>query len=170
MILDMTLEHRLLMNPRTERNIIKRISRGDLKAFEMLFREYYEPLCRHALKLLNDADEAEEVVQDLFYALWEKRLQLRIETSVNAYLYSAVHNRCMKVLRHKTVESKFKEQYNFIGYLDDVYEVAYVEEHYGLKKLGTSKTHGLKLISTSRIVDENCFSWACVPVFETEIV
>lgn len=99
------------MNQRIEKNILRRIGKGDLKAFEMLFREYYEPLCRHALKFLQDPDEAEEIVQDLFYGLWEKRFQLRIETSANSYLYAAVHNKCMKVLRHKTVESKFRAHY-----------------------------------------------------------
>jgi len=35
--------------------------------------------------------------------------------------------------------TKFKKQYDFIGYLDDVYNVAYVEQHYGLNKLGKSE-------------------------------
>ena len=99
------------MNQRTEKHIIRRIGKGDLKAFELLFREYYEPLCRHALKLLQDPDEAEEIVQDLFYALWEKRAQLQIETSANAYLYAAVHNKCMKAVRHRKVESKYRSHY-----------------------------------------------------------
>lgn len=99
------------MNQRAEKNTMRSISRGDLKAFEMLFRKYYEPLCRYALRFLHDPDGAEEVVQDLFYALWEKRDQIRIETSVKSYLYAAVHNRCMKVLRHKAVESNFRTDY-----------------------------------------------------------
>lgn len=99
------------MNQRTEMNMVRKIARGDLKAFETLFRDYYEPLCRHALGILHDPDEAEEVVQDLFYAIWEKRVQLRIETSVNSYLYAAVHNRCLKVIRHKAVKADFRAYY-----------------------------------------------------------
>lgn len=121
----MAVEHPKDMNQRTEKNIIRRIVKGDLKAFEMLFREYYEPLCRHALKFLHDPDDAEEVVQDLFYALWERRFQLHIETSANSYLYTAVHNRCLKVLRHKNVESKFRTDYLASGsgtdaFIDDI--------------------------------------------------
>ena len=48
------------------------ISLGNLKAYEMLFRQYYQMLCSYSLKFVSDPDVAEEIVQDLFYTLWEK--------------------------------------------------------------------------------------------------
>ncbi len=59
--------------------------------------------------LSNDADTAEEIVQDLFYKLWEKRAELQINTSVKSYLFSAVHNRCLKFIEHRNVENKVQE-------------------------------------------------------------
>ncbi len=90
---------------------IKQISLGNLQAFERLFRQYYQVLCGYALKFLGDPDTAEEIVQDLFYTLWEKRMELQINTSVKSYLFSAVHNRCLKFIEHRSVEKKYRNYY-----------------------------------------------------------
>jgi RNA polymerase sigma-70 factor (ECF subfamily) len=94
-----------------ENDPINKISLGDLKAFESLFREYYQLLCAYALKFVLDSDTAEEIVQDLFYKLWEKRQELHINSSVKSYLYSAVHNRCLKFLEHRAVETRYRNYY-----------------------------------------------------------
>ena len=54
---------------------------------------------------------AEEIVQDLFYTLWEKRMELQINTSVKSYLFSAVHNRCLKFIEHRNVKQKYRSYY-----------------------------------------------------------
>jgi RNA polymerase sigma-70 factor (ECF subfamily) len=87
------------------------ISLGNLQAFEKLFREYYQMLCRYAVRLVDDADTAEEIIQDLFYTLWEKRTELKINTSVKSYLFSAAHNRCLKFIQHHAVEQKYRNYF-----------------------------------------------------------
>lgn len=96
---------------KSEKNKITQLYKGDLTTFETLFRSHYEMLCTYALKFVQDPDTAEEIVQDLFYTLWRKRIQLRIEISLKSYLYAAVHNRCLKYLRHRKVESSYREYY-----------------------------------------------------------
>ena len=78
-----------------------------IKEFEQLFKEYYTKLCYFALKYMNDNEEAEEVVQDVFYKLWEKRKIISIKTSVNAYLYIAVRNKCLQKINHQKVKEKY---------------------------------------------------------------
>jgi RNA polymerase sigma-70 factor, ECF subfamily len=90
---------------------IKQIARGDLKAFESLFREYYQMLCSYAMRFVSDTDTAEEIIQDLYYTIWEKRMSLQINSSVKSYLYTAVHNRCLKFIEHKNVETKYRNYY-----------------------------------------------------------
>jgi RNA polymerase sigma-70 factor (ECF subfamily) len=68
-------------------------------------------LCAYAYGFVNDTDNAEEIVQDLFYKLWEKRFEIRINSSVKSYLYSAVHNRCLKFIEHRNVETKYRNYY-----------------------------------------------------------
>jgi RNA polymerase sigma-70 factor (ECF subfamily) len=94
-----------------ESDRFRQISLGDLNAFETLFRQYYQMLCSYAHKFMGDADTAEEIVQDLFYKLWEKRMELQINTSVKSYLFSAVHNRCLKYIEHRQVETKYRNYY-----------------------------------------------------------
>ncbi len=96
---------------KVDKNIIDQVSKGDLKSFEMLFRNHYEMLCTYAVKFVHDPDTAEEIVQELFYTLWEKRSYLKIKTSLKSYLYASVHNRCLKHIRHQTVESNYRDYY-----------------------------------------------------------
>ncbi len=77
-----------------------------MKAFERVFREYYAPLTLYAQTFLQDKDTAEEVVQELFYQLWNNREHTEIETSLKAYLYRAVRNKSFKVIRHSQVKQK----------------------------------------------------------------
>ena len=86
--------------------IVIQIRDGDMKAFERVFREFYAPLTLYSKSFLQDKDAAEEVVQELFYQLWNNREQLEIKTSLKSYLYQAVRNRSLKVIRHQMVKQK----------------------------------------------------------------
>ena len=72
---------------------------GDRPAFEALFRQHYRPLCAFAVQYVKDMDRAEDLVQDLFFRLWLDRAQVRISTSVKAYLFAAVRNRCLNAMK-----------------------------------------------------------------------
>lgn len=79
----------------------------DEKAFEALFKSLYPSLCQHANALLNDADEAEETVQNVFINLWEKRSEMEINVSVKSYLYKAVRNASLNRLKHAKVRQLY---------------------------------------------------------------
>ncbi|MDF1547585.1 MAG: RNA polymerase sigma-70 factor [Bacteroidales bacterium] len=89
--------------------ILRRIQKGDLKAFESLFKELYSPLCLYANKYLQDKDKAEETVQDIFYGIWKNREKLDIRVSFKSYLYKAVQNNCLQQIQHHLVEDKYKQ-------------------------------------------------------------
>lgn len=75
------------------------IAAGDRASFEALFRLHYRPLCAFAMGYLKDGDKAEDLVQDLFFRLWLDREKVNITTSVKAYLYAAVRNRCLNAVK-----------------------------------------------------------------------
>ncbi len=83
--------------------IIRRIRQGDKGQFESLFRTSYVSLVRYAKTIIRDHDSAEEIVQDLFFRLWQDREKLQIESSLNGYLFRAVHNRCLHRIEHTRV-------------------------------------------------------------------
>lgn len=72
----------------------------------MLFRTYYQPLCKYAYSFLQDKENAEEIVQSTFLLVWEKRETLEIRTSVKPYLYAMVRNACLNVLKHEKIKQK----------------------------------------------------------------
>lgn len=93
-----------------DREIIRSIRDGDIHAYEVLFRKYYENLCRWAYQYLTDQDSAEEVVQDLFYHLWRDRSRLNIMISVKSYLYKAVSNNCKMILKTQSRRSAIESE------------------------------------------------------------
>jgi RNA polymerase sigma-70 factor (family 1) len=92
-----------------EKQVITQVVTGDLKTFEMVFRDYYKPLVRYGSTFLKDSDEAEDVVQQVFVSLWEKRTQLDIHTSIRAVLYKAVQNACLNKIKHLKVRTSYAE-------------------------------------------------------------
>lgn len=94
----------------SDNEIIKRIRQGDVKQFESLFRSSYVSLVRYAKSFVRDHDSAEEIVQDLFFKLWNERKKITIETSLNGYLFRSVHNRCLHLLEHRKVIEKHEHE------------------------------------------------------------
>ncbi|MDX9883603.1 MAG: RNA polymerase sigma-70 factor [Prolixibacteraceae bacterium] len=74
-------------------------SEWDENAFEILYDEYYAPLCLFANKYLQDLDMSRSLVQELFVDLWLKREKLTVKSSVSPYLFRAVRNRSIDYLR-----------------------------------------------------------------------
>jgi RNA polymerase sigma-70 factor (ECF subfamily) len=79
---------------------------GDITAFEMIFKTYYQPLCNYAYTFVHDRDEAEEIVQATFLSVWEKRDNLAIHTGVKPYLYAMVRNAALNVLKHEKIKQQ----------------------------------------------------------------
>ena len=92
--------------------IFKKIKEGNIKAFETLFRSYYEPLCRYAYQFVENMDNAEEIVQDLFYVIWKDRDKLQVITSVKGYLYRSVKNKSLQYLEKLRVRDNYVNMYN----------------------------------------------------------
>ncbi len=95
--------------PEDTNTILKHIQRGNLQEFEKLFRAYYPLLCHYALRFVKDTDQAEEIVQELFCQLWENRKDLKIHTSLKAYLYKATYFNSLQVLRKRGVKTQYEE-------------------------------------------------------------
>lgn len=91
-----------------------RIKLGDEQAFELLFRKYYVRLCAFANKFLNNPEEAQEIVQDVFTKIWEGRNEIDPEDSLKSYLFKIAQNLSINKLRRKKVESRYTEIYKLV--------------------------------------------------------
>ncbi|RFS14641.1 RNA polymerase sigma-70 factor [Emticicia sp. C21] len=104
----------------SEQEIVGAIRQGNERVFEVIFRKYYQSLCNYANSMLKEIDESEEVVQNLFSGIWEKRTELEISISLKSYLYRAVHNHCLNRIKHLKIREEYQQYAN--SYYESSYE------------------------------------------------
>jgi RNA polymerase sigma-70 factor (ECF subfamily) len=85
----------------SELHLIDLVTEGSEMAFEKFFKTYFKSLHAYALVVLQDEIMAEEIVQQVFYKIWEKKERFRVHTSVKAFLYKSVYNECLNYLQHQ---------------------------------------------------------------------
>lgn len=117
-----------------EKNICESICNGDKNAFESVFKKYYKHLCAYANQIVADLDISEEIVQEMFFQLWQKRDSLSIETSLKSYLFRAIHNNCLNYIKHNKVKQAYSQQilYENNDSLDNHYLIDDSKELLGL--------------------------------------
>ena len=81
----------------------------DTTAFGFLYHQLYPGMCQYASQMVGDRQVAEEVVQDVFLKVWNKRKDIYSrDGSVRKYLFRLVHNQCLDLLRkHHTRRESF---------------------------------------------------------------
>ena len=81
-----------------DRLLFDKIRGGNAKAFEYAFRKFSPRLEAFAQKYTNDTNEAEDIVQDVFLKLWERR-ELLDNISLASFLFMMVRNSCLNYLK-----------------------------------------------------------------------
>lgn len=77
----------------------------EMSALETLFKRFYKPLRTYAFRFVNDTDLAEDIVQDTFFELWQRRESIEFDGAVKSYLFKSVYNRSVNVI-HKKYQNK----------------------------------------------------------------
>lgn len=90
-----------------ERKLIKRLGKGNVQAFNAIFKEYSNRLFLFALSYLKSEVEAEELVQEVFTIIWEKRANLKDDLSFKSYIFTIAFNIIKKHFRTKAQLSKY---------------------------------------------------------------
>ena len=78
-------------------------------AFRYLFEHYYPSLCLFAKRFIDDRETREDIVQEVFFRLWEKRKQITVTGSAQNYLLTSVRNLCLNYLRRQETQQPFEE-------------------------------------------------------------
>ena len=81
-----------MLNPTFDNDqlIIQHLAKDDVRAFDFLYQKYFSKLYGVVYKRLQNRELTEEVVQELFVSLWERRAVLAISTTIESYLFSSV--------------------------------------------------------------------------------
>ena len=79
----------------------EKTGRMDQQTFENLFKSHFAALMAFSRRILGDEDDAREVVHQVFIKLWEKRNEIDLSKSLKSYLFAAVNNRSLNVIRDR---------------------------------------------------------------------
>jgi len=89
-----------------DRALADRVRDGDWEAFRSLFSSHHDALYRFAMYHARSADAADDLVQDVFAAVWHRRASFTITSSLRAYLIRALRNRILNAARHAATEQE----------------------------------------------------------------
>jgi len=92
--------------------LISRLKENDVAAFDELYLKYFKVLCANAFFFLRDESEAMDLVQTLFLDIWEKKMYEHFQKDVKGYLFLAVKNRCLNLIKSRAVKNARAELFN----------------------------------------------------------
>ena len=89
--------------------LARRVRCGDYEAFAVVFRTHYADLVRFARGLTGQLESAEEIVQDVFIRLWDRRVEWELRGTVRAYLFGATRNGALNALRQERTIRRWED-------------------------------------------------------------
>ncbi len=102
-------------NKHTDSILVALLKEDNQRAYTEIFERYSKILVNHAYKILGDRDQANDVVQDVFLAIWNKRHEIVLTGSLSSYLYKATKNTILNHVAHEKVVSSYADSIsNFI--------------------------------------------------------
>lgn len=81
---------------------------NDQEAFAVLYERHKDVVFKHAYLFHQDYDKAQDVMQEIFIKLWEKRANIQVTSNFSAYLHSMVRRFNLNEIAHQEVERKFE--------------------------------------------------------------
>jgi RNA polymerase sigma-70 factor (ECF subfamily) len=94
----------------TEKTLVARLKNDDRIAFEKLFQLYSERIYYFSIRYIKNKQEAEEITQEVFIRLWNRRLDLKLDLSFSSYLYMIAKNAVIDLLRKRQKELNYNDE------------------------------------------------------------
>lgn len=99
---------------KSEIELIRAFKKGNTKAFEGLFQKYHKKLYAFLLHLLHSKEDAEEIVQETFIKIWEKREDFIEGYSFDSFLFTVAKNAFLNQNRKKVNRRVFEGHLDFL--------------------------------------------------------
>lgn len=93
-------------------DIIQRAARGDVDAFEAIYRAYSGFVCNVAFRIVNKREDAEEVTQEVFILIYRKLKSFRFQSSLKTWIYRITVNTAINMSKKWNKERKHMTEYN----------------------------------------------------------
>lgn len=102
-----------------ETELVERLKKGDLEAFDMIYDMYAGRLYAFSMKYLKSAEEAEELVQCVFMKVWENHKRLDRDLSFKSFLFTIAYNEICRFFRRKSYLKKYIDETLLTGKMSD---------------------------------------------------
>ncbi|MDN3546912.1 RNA polymerase sigma factor [Mucilaginibacter aquaedulcis] len=129
--------------------LLQQIKANDHAAFDVLFDRYWEKLYKAALARLGDDVIAQDIVQEIFIKVWQRREKLSINTSIENYLLGAVRFSVIGHFRSQQASDlRMRDALERINLLEDSIEAIadYIELEKTLEEAENSMPEMLKKV------------------------
>lgn len=88
---------------------------GDIHAFQRVFEQFFPSLCYFAQRLINDREEAEDIVLELFTKLWQRKEHFETIANIKAFLYISTRNTCLNYLQYRQRKTNSQKEFKYIA-------------------------------------------------------
>ncbi len=121
--------------------------------FQLIFKEYYNPLCNFAKSILKDSAMAEDAVQDVFTSFWQKN-NIDSVDNPKAFLFQSTKNKAFEVLRTKKRMNDYtlslEQQYGNIKTIEEVSD-RYILKEKLFRKIAELPPQCQKILTLSKL-------------------
>ncbi|MDH5609295.1 MAG: RNA polymerase sigma-70 factor [Cyclobacteriaceae bacterium] len=90
------------------------IKAGNIRVYESFFKANYKKVSRFAYKMVREETIAEEITQEVFIYIWDKRDKINITDSLLSYVFAAVRNRCINYIKLELPKQRSMEDIDTI--------------------------------------------------------
>lgn len=94
---------------------IKKVKQGDRKAFKKLFLRFYDPLCQFSWQFTRSRHISEELVQEVFLAVWKSRETLDPQKDIKSFLYQSVRNKALNHIKHERLAEEYNSKIEWLS-------------------------------------------------------
>ena len=110
-----------------DERLLVSLQQGDETAFVCIFRYYYPALFNYCSRIVHDTEVVHDIVQEVFCRLYENRASMIAISSLKSYLYKAVYNSSLDMIRHQKVVNNYLQGEAMEVYLTQVVQLPEVE-------------------------------------------
>lgn len=96
----------------TDQELLSLMQKDDERAFTALFDRYHRPLFLNIMRVIRNTVDAEDILQEVFFAFWQKRRELAVDQSIGGWLFTLSYNRTVDAFRK---DARKKKLHSFMG-------------------------------------------------------
>jgi|GEM_PF-271169 len=98
-----------IVSEKSDIEIVRDIKNGSVSAFQELYSRYADIVYRNILARVNSSFDADDIFQDFFIQVWEKRDSFQVSSSVKGYLLIWLRNHILNSIKQEQIRDKYQD-------------------------------------------------------------